>query len=54
MLHAKVDPINVGDKDCLSDDEIHNGICEYQQVGGTEDSDEVESGLESEDVDEAE
>ncbi|KAG1763525.1 hypothetical protein EDD22DRAFT_1022498 [Suillus occidentalis] len=53
-LHAKVDPINVGDKDCLSDDEIHNAIREYQQVGGAEDSDEVESGLESEDIDEAE
>jgi hypothetical protein len=49
-----VDPINVGDKDCLSDNEIHNVIREYQQVGGAEDSDEVESGLESEDIDEAE
>jgi hypothetical protein len=52
-LHAKVDPINVGDKDCLSDNEIHNAIREYQQVGSADGSDEVESDLESEGIDEA-
>jgi hypothetical protein len=49
-----VDPISVANKDCLSNNEIHNVIHEYQQVGGTEDSDEVEPGLESDGVDEAE
>ncbi|KAG1785299.1 uncharacterized protein HD556DRAFT_1450807 [Suillus plorans] len=53
-LHAKVDPINVGDEDCLSDDEIYNAVCEYQQVGSADASDEVESDLESEGVDEVE
>ncbi|KAG1738658.1 uncharacterized protein EDB91DRAFT_1249196 [Suillus paluster] len=47
-LHAKVDPINIGDRDCLSDDKINNMIQEYQQVGGTDDSDKVESDWESE------
>ncbi|KAG1751473.1 uncharacterized protein EDB91DRAFT_1243734 [Suillus paluster] len=47
-LHAKVDPINVEDGDCLSDDRINNTIWEYQQVGGADDSDEVESDWESE------
>ncbi|KAG1852293.1 hypothetical protein DFJ58DRAFT_414880, partial [Suillus subalutaceus] len=39
-LHAKVDPIKIGDGDCLSDDEINKAIWEY--------SDEVESDLELE------
>ncbi|KAG1897496.1 uncharacterized protein F5891DRAFT_982673 [Suillus fuscotomentosus] len=47
-LHAKVDPINIGDGDCLSDNKINNAIREYQQVGGADDSDKVESDLESE------
>ncbi|KAG1887309.1 hypothetical protein F4604DRAFT_1917114 [Suillus subluteus] len=46
--HAKVDPIDVRDGDCLSDDEINKAIREYQQGGGADGSDEVESDLESE------
>ncbi|KAG1858495.1 hypothetical protein F4604DRAFT_1684906 [Suillus subluteus] len=46
--HAKVDLIDVGDGDCLSDDEINKAIQEYQQGGGADGSDEVESDLESE------
>ena len=33
-MHAKADPINVLDRNCLSDDEINNAILEYQQGGG--------------------
>ncbi|KAG1850656.1 hypothetical protein F4604DRAFT_1687054 [Suillus subluteus] len=47
-LHAKVDPIDVRDGDCLSDNEINKAIREYQQGGGADSSDEVESDLESE------
>ncbi|KAG2739269.1 hypothetical protein P692DRAFT_20701713, partial [Suillus brevipes Sb2] len=30
-IHAKVDAADVGERDCLLDDEIHNAIHEYQQ-----------------------
>jgi len=33
-MHAKADPINVLDGNCLSGDEINNTILEYQQGGG--------------------
>ncbi|KAG2135269.1 hypothetical protein DEU56DRAFT_949198 [Suillus clintonianus] len=38
-IHAKVDPADVGDADCLSDDEIHNAIREYQQGSGVNETD---------------
>jgi hypothetical protein len=47
-LHAKVDPIQVGDRDCLSDDEINNAIREYQQGSGMRESDDEDTDLESE------
>ncbi|KAG1900362.1 uncharacterized protein F5891DRAFT_1188676 [Suillus fuscotomentosus] len=38
-IHAKVDPADVGDQDCLSDDEIHNAIREYEQGSGVNETD---------------
>ncbi|KAG1827340.1 uncharacterized protein BJ212DRAFT_1294640 [Suillus subaureus] len=47
-LHAKVDPLPVGDAECISDDEINNAIQEYQQGSGANGSDDEDTELESE------
>ncbi|KAG1811733.1 uncharacterized protein BJ212DRAFT_1301774 [Suillus subaureus] len=50
-IHAKVDVADVGERDCLLDDEIHNAIHEYQQGSGvneTNDEDSDEDGNQSE------
>ncbi|KAG1823781.1 uncharacterized protein BJ212DRAFT_1476644 [Suillus subaureus] len=50
QLHAKAEPLKVGDGECLSDDEIRNAIQEFQEGstgGGNVSEDEDESDVQS-------